>query len=101
MGGEDAACAPVGGKSGVYLSVCVETVMRMVQGQHESVRACAFMCAWDYICVCVQPGQTYILVRISVLFFFWNLVMGVNLMQGEGKAWSRDRHRRDHSLQCA
>lgn len=33
--------------------------------------------------------------------FFWNVVMGVNLMQGEGKAWSVDGHRRDHSLQCA
>lgn len=32
--------------------------------------------------------------------FFWNAVMGVNLMQGEGKAWSVGRHRRDHSLQC-
>lgn len=47
--------------------------MRMVQGQHEGVRVCAFMRAWDYICVCVQPGQTYILVRISVLFSFGTL----------------------------
>lgn len=73
--------------------------MRMVQGQNASV--CAFTCAFGYKCVCVQPGLTCILVRISVLFLFWNVVMGVNLMQGEGKAWSVDRHRRDHSLQCA
>lgn len=33
--------------------------------------------------------------------FFWNGVMSVNLMRGEGKAWSGDGHRRDHSLQCA
>lgn len=60
-----------GGESGAWLSVCVETVMRMVQGQNASV--CAFMCAFGYKRVCVQPGLTCILVRISVLFSFGTL----------------------------
>lgn len=51
--------------------MCVETAMRMVQGKNASV--CAFMCAFGYKCVCVQPGQTCILVRISVLFSFGTL----------------------------
>lgn len=49
-------------------------------------------------CMCIRAK---VLVRITVLFFFRNVVMGVNLMQREGKAGSVDRHRRDHSLQCA
>lgn len=43
----------------------------MVQGQHERVRA--FMCAWAYIRICVQPGQMYILAHINVLLSFGTL----------------------------
>lgn len=52
-----------------------------------------------YRIICVF-ASIHCVVYLRVVFF-WNAVMGVNLMQGEGKAWSVGRHRRDHSLQCA
>lgn len=59
---------------------------------------CMYVCTGSYTCLC--PASANSGVRLCVVLF-WNAVMGVNLMQEEGKAWSVDRHRRDHSLQCA
>lgn len=60
-------------------------------------------CVYDYIdikakrqmCVPVRHGVLVLIARLLL-----KLVTGVNLMRGEGKARSADRHRRDHSLQC-
>lgn len=64
-------------------------------------------CVYDYIDMQVfieAKRQTCVPVRHRVLVLIARLLLkavtGVNLMRGEGKAPSADRHRRDHSLQC-
>lgn len=76
--------------------VCVETIMRMYR---DNIKEYLYVHVSVHRIICVFVSIHCVVYLCVVLF--WNAVMGVNLMQGEGKAWSVGRHRRDHSLQCA
>lgn len=79
--------------------------MRLTQGEHWCVSvhvvelhaiAGVFLCIYMAgMCVPVRHRVPALIARLLL-----KAVTGVNLMRGEGKARSADRHRRDHSLQC-